>query len=112
MPELTILAMTGIIVISTFPDRNSAEKIARHALDKREAACVNLLAAESLYRWRGKLEHVVEFLAFFKTTKSKVAPLKESILKAHPYEVPEIVEIKMDSTSRNYLGWLNESVKG
>jgi len=99
----------GIIIISTYPNKKSILKIANLVVKKRLAACVNYIKIGSVYTWKGKLEDTKEFLAFFKTTQKAKELLKREIAKTHPYEVPEIVELKMDSVSKPYLDWLDKS---
>lgn len=100
----------GIIVFSTYPDKQTAAKIARKIVESKLAACVNLTEIRSLYWWKDKIEYSNECLAIFKSTRSKSKKLKEAISKSHPYEVPEIVEVKMNSVNSSYLRWMTESV--
>ena len=99
----------GIVIISTYPDKKSIFKTANTVVKKRLAACVNYTKIGSVYRWKGKLENTKEFLALFKTTQKAKALLKKEIARSHPYEVPEIVELRMDSVSKPYLDWLIQS---
>jgi len=99
----------GIIIISTYPNKKSILKIANLVVKKRLAACVNYTKIGSVYAWKEKLENTEEFLALFKTTQKAKELLKREIEKTHPYEVPEIVELKMDSVSKPYLDWLAKS---
>jgi len=99
----------GIVIISTYPNRKSISKIANRVVKKRLAACVNYAKIGSVYIWKGKMEDTEEFLALFKTTQRARELLKKEIAKTHPFEVPEIVEIKMDSISKPYLDWLVKS---
>lgn len=100
----------GIIVLSTYPDEQTAAKIARKIVESKLAACVNLTEIRSLYWWKNKIEDSKECLAIFKSTSNASKMLREAIAKSHPYEVPEIVEIKMNSVSSSYLRWMVESV--
>ena len=63
----------------------------------------------SIYAWQGKIENTPEYLAFFKTTTKNKKSLKEKIKGAHPYDVPEIAEIDVDSINKPYLDWLIDS---
>lgn len=99
----------GIIIISTYPNKKSILKIANWVVKKRLAACVNYTKIGSVYAWKGKMEDTEEFLALFKTTQKVKELLKREIENTHPYKVPEIVEIKMDSVSKRYLDWLAKS---
>lgn len=102
----------GIVIVSTYPDKKSISKVAHVVVQKRLAACVNYTKINSVYSWKGKIEDAKEFLALFKTTEKSKQQLKEEITKSHPYEVPEIVELKMNDVSIPYMKWLEESTLG
>lgn len=97
------------MIISTYPDRKSILKIANLVVKKQLAACVNFTKINSIYIWKGKMEKTEEFLAFFKTTSKTTLSLKNEIKKLHPYKVPEIAEIKINSINKSYLDWLVQS---
>ena len=101
----------GIIIISTFPDEKTAKSVAERLIKKKLCACVNLMKVRSLYSWNNKLENHEEYLTFFKSTSSASEELKSNIERAHPYEVPEIVELKMNRVSSSYMSWLAKSTK-
>jgi periplasmic divalent cation tolerance protein len=101
----------GIIIMSTFPDEKSAISVAERLINKKLCACVNLTKVRSLYSWNNKLEDHEEYLALFKSTSSTSDELKSNIERAHPYEVPEIVELKMNKVSSSYMSWLAKSTK-
>ncbi len=94
----------GSIIISTFQSRKSANIIAKKMISKKLCACVNIIKINSFYHWKNKLQYDNEYLCFFKTVSS--TKLKNELKKIHPYDLPEIVEIKMDSVDKNYLRWL------
>ncbi len=100
---------SGIIVISTFPDEESSASVARDLINKKLCACVNLTKVRSLYSWNNRLEDQTEYLALFKSTTNTLRELKSNIKGAHPYDVPEIVEIRMSDVSKSYMSWLVES---
>lgn len=102
----------GVIVISTFANEQAAHDVSKKLVESGLAACANLAPVRSIYAWRGKVEDHGECLVFFKTTKSSSKALKKEITKLHPYDVPEIVEIKMADVSRPYLEWLAGSTDG
>ena len=99
----------GIVLVSTYPDKKSISQIAHVVVEQKLAACVNYTQINSVYSWKGKIEDTEEFLALFKTTSKSKQKLKEEIAKSHPYDVPEIVEIKMDDVSVPYMKWLEAS---
>ena len=101
--------MRPVIIISTFPSKQSVTSIANQLVKKKLAACVNITKISSVYSWKGKIENQSEYLALFKTTKTKLRPLKKELEKLHPYDVPEIVEINPISINKPYLKWLVDS---
>ncbi|MDE1726137.1 MAG: divalent-cation tolerance protein CutA [Thaumarchaeota archaeon] len=101
----------GLVIVSTYPDKKSISKIADIVVNKGLAACVNYTKIHSVYAWKGKLENTEEFLALFKTTTRTKDLLKKEIAKTHPYQVPEIVELKMDSVNLSYQNWLINSTR-
>jgi periplasmic divalent cation tolerance protein len=101
---------SGVIIVSTFPTEESVKKIASDLiLNEKVCACVNLMRVQSVYNWQSELQDQVEILALFKTTNWHSERVKEEIKKRHPYQVPEIVELKMDSVSVSYLRWIEQS---
>ena len=101
--------MVSVILISTFPDKKTITDIANQLVEKKLVACVNITKISSVYSWKGKIENQSEYLALFKTTKTKLQPLKKELQKFHPYSVPEIVEINPISINKSYLKWLVDS---
>ncbi len=102
----------GIIVLSTYPDQETASKIAKDILESKLAACVNLTSIRSIYWWNEKIEYSNECLALFKSIGKTAKNLKEAIEQSHPYEVPEVVEITMNGASNSYLQWMADSIGG
>ena len=100
------MASIGVIILSTFPNEESAAEAARHVVSAKLCACVNFTPIRSIYPWNGQIEDQHEFIALFKTTSKSAKKLKAEIATLHPYEVPEIVELKMSNVSKPYLSWL------
>ena len=101
---------SGVLIISTFPSEESIAAISKDLIvSKRLCACVSLTKVRSVYYWNNKLEDQQEFIVLFKTTKLYAKRLKDEIKKLHPYEVPEILELKIDDVCRDYLSWLVQS---
>ena len=101
--------MKPIIIISTYPNKNSINKIANELVKNKIVACVNITKISSIYSWQGKIKNTSEYLALFKTTQKNKKSLKEKIKATHPYKVPEIAEINITSINKSYLKWLIES---
>jgi periplasmic divalent cation tolerance protein len=97
----------GVILISTFSDEKSLIDISnRLVAEKGICACVNYTPIKSIYMWKSKLHHETEFLAFFKTTFDLAETLKTEIKNIHPYDVPEVVLIKMSDVTPEYFEWM------
>ncbi|MGH9954725.1 MAG: divalent-cation tolerance protein CutA [Nitrososphaeraceae archaeon] len=100
------MASTGVIILSTFPSEELAADVANQVVSAKLCACVNFTKIRSIYSWQGKVEDQHEFIVLFKTTSKSAKRLKAEIVRLHPYEVPEIVELKMSNVSKPYLSWL------
>ena len=98
-----------VLLLSTYPDIEAARRAARGAVESRLAACVSMARAESVYEWRGEICEENEVLAVFKTTPERIARLKESLAGAHPYDVPELVELDADAAG-TYMDWVSGAV--
>ena len=98
-----------VVIVSTFPSKQSVTSIANKLVKKKLAACVNITKITSVYTWKGKVENQNEYLALFKTTKKNQLTLKKELKKLHPYDVPEIAEINVESINQPYMKWLVDS---
>ena len=101
--------MKAVVIVSTYPNKNSISKVANELVKSQLAACVNITKISSIYAWKGKIENSSEYLALFKTTEKNKKKLKQKIKDTHPYHVPEIAEIDVKSINNSYLKWLVES---
>ncbi len=99
-----------VILLSTYPDEQTAVKVVRKIVKSKLAACVSLSKVRSFYWWKDKIEDSNEYLAIFKSVKRNARKLRESIVESHPYKVPEIMELKVNHVSKSYLDWMVESV--
>ncbi len=101
-----------LLVITNMPDKISAEKLALQAIEQCAAACVNMLApCTSVYRWQNKIETISEIPVLFKTTDTAYARLETLILSAHPYELPEIVSLRVSDGLPEYLLWVDTETR-
>ena len=98
-----------VVIVSTFPSKQSVTSIANKLVKKKLAACVNITKISSVYTWKGKVQNQDEYLAFFKTTKKNLPTLKKELKKLHPYDVPEVAEINVESINQPYMKWLVDS---
>jgi len=95
-----------LLVITNLPDRASAETLAKALVDRRAAACVNILApCRSVYRWKGAVETAEEHPLFAKTTRDRYALLEKVVRELHPYELPEIIAVPLGGLPA-YLEWV------
>ncbi len=95
----------------TAPDRRAAKRIARTVLDRKLAACANLLPAESLYWWEGQIEEAKEIVVVFKTRRVLLHRLIDAVRKVHPYEVPCVVGYGMAAALPAYLRWIDAATE-
>lgn len=101
-----------IVVFITVASRQEARKIADGLLNKRLAACVNIVDnVESVFWWQGKLDKASELLLVVKSRKSKLAGIIKSVKSLHSYQVPEIIALPIIGGNKDYLDWLDESVR-
>jgi len=96
-----------ILVVTNLPDSGSAFNIARHLVQLRLAACVNVLTAvASFYEWEGKLEQATEHTLVAKTVRARYAEVERAIIERHPYSLPEIVAVDVTGGLPGYLEWV------
>ena len=101
------------VVLVTCATLEEARKIARHVVEKRLTACVNIVthAVESFYAWEGKLENSSEYLLIMKTTEERLEELQKQTISLHSYETPEFIVLPVVAGSEEYLKWVGESVE-
>ena len=101
-----------VVIFVTAASSGEGKKIARHLVETRLAACVNILQPmESVYRWEGKIAEEREFLLIIKSTGELFPEIKAEISKIHSYHTPEVICLPVIDGSRNYLQWVSDSVK-
>lgn len=100
------------LVLTTCGSLEEARSIAHALVERRLAACVNLVPQiESVYRWKGEVETTTEWLLIIKTTAGVFDNLRQALDTLHSYELPECIEIAVDAGSSAYLDWIGESVR-
>lgn len=101
----------GRQVTTTLPDRDTANRIGRHLVEERLAACAQVTGpVSSTYRWQGEVETAGEWYCHLKTMASRVDALIARLRELHPYETPEIVALPVAEGDPAYLRWIAESV--
>ena len=97
----------AVFVYTTWPSTVEAEQAGRALVERRLAACVNILPGMiSHYRWEGKVERAEEAVMIIKTRASLAAAVEAAVKELHSYSVPAIVVLPVESVEGNYLGWL------
>ena len=100
-------------VLTTLPDRETAERLATTLVEQRLAACVQVLGPiQSTYWWQEQVERVQEWLVLAKTLGRAWERLETTIRQEHPYEVPEILALPIVQGSRSYLDWIAQTLGG
>lgn len=100
-----------IVVLSTCATSREAKRIARSLVEKKLAACVNVLpAVQSVYRWQKKIEDTREVLLVIKSSRGLFESLCTELAKLHSYEVPEVVALPVVDGSEQYLQWMDREL--
>lgn len=98
-----------LLILCNAPDAACAQSIAQALVERRLAACVNILApCRSVYRWQGKVEEASEIPLLIKSTAARYAELESALRELHPYEVPEIIALPIAAGLPAYLGWVTQ----
>ncbi|MBI4985064.1 MAG: divalent-cation tolerance protein CutA [Rhodocyclales bacterium] len=99
--------METLLVLTTLPDAETARALAERLVERRLAACVNILApCRSVYRWQGRIEDATEVPLLIKTSAARYAALEAALRAEHPYELPEIVAVPLAGGLPEYLAWV------
>jgi periplasmic divalent cation tolerance protein len=100
------------IILTTTGSQQEARKIANALVERKLAACVNIVPkVESIYRWEGKIETAEEWLLVVKTTADAFGRVRDAIKELHSYDLPECVSISVEEGSEEYLQWIADQVQ-
>lgn len=95
------------IVLCTIDSIENAKKLAHNLVKDKLAACVNIVSGvTSVYEWKNEICEDSEYLLIIKTKSDLYEKLEAKIKELHPYEIPEIVSLKIDKGSKSYLDWI------
>ncbi|MFG6455631.1 divalent-cation tolerance protein CutA [Roseateles sp. BYS96W] len=95
-----------VAVFTTVSTRQQADLLARATVEQRLAACVQIEAIHSTYRWQGEIVNEPEVRLMLKTTQANYAALEVLLRQRHPYEVPAIFALPIAEASAPYAGWV------
>ncbi len=98
----------AIVVLTTVSSDEEAVRLVRTLLERRLIACGTLVpGARSMYRWQGKIADEAETFLLLKTRSGRIEALQEAFTELHPYKVPELLALAVDSGMEKYLEWIN-----
>jgi periplasmic divalent cation tolerance protein len=101
-----------IIVLTNMPERAAALRMAGALIERRLAACVNVIdGCTSVYRWQGETASAQELPMLIKTRVALFPEVEAVIRELHPYELPEIVAVPLTAGSADYLSWLADETR-
>ena len=100
-----------MVVLSTAPDESVAAELAAALVERRLAACVNLVpGVRSLYWWEGELQDDAEVLMVCKTDARRLDALTSMLQEMHPYDCPEVVALPVEGGAEAYLAWITDTL--
>jgi len=101
-----------VLILTTVPNKESAERIARTLVEERLAACVSVVPGlTSFYWWKGDLIAEQEIQLIIKATEFTIAKIESRLKELHPYELPEMVVLPVTSGSNAYLSWVRSETE-
>jgi periplasmic divalent cation tolerance protein len=106
------MATDKLVVLTTIDKENLAIKIADALVDRRLAACVNIISAGmSIYRWKEKVCRDREFKLFIKTQAHLFNEVRDTIREFHTYDLPEVIALPIEVGEEKVLKWYEETTK-
>ncbi|XP_070990608.1 protein CutA homolog isoform X1 [Oncorhynchus clarkii lewisi] len=99
------------VLLINCPNEQAAKDIGRALMERRMAACINILPRTStMYYWKGEVQDATEILMFVKTRTSKIQRVTDFVKSVHPYETPEVLSFPVEDGSLPYMKWMDEAV--
>ncbi len=100
-----------VVLLVTYPCDKDFVEWCKSLVERRLAACINIIDVKSVYLWENKTNIEDEVLLFIKTSRERAQELKKVIEAEHPYKVPEVVELSPVDVNKPYLEWVLDSVR-
>jgi periplasmic divalent cation tolerance protein len=101
--------ISHIVVLTTLPDEEQARALVRRLVEERVVACGTVLGrVTSVYRWEGAIEETAEVQVLLKTRRDLWKRLEAAVREKHPYDVPELLALPVESGLEAYLEWVSE----
>jgi periplasmic divalent cation tolerance protein len=102
-----------IVVLTTANTEGEAQRLAGLLLEKRQAACVNIVpAVDSRFWWQGRIDTAGESLLIVKTRASRLPEIIELIKGAHSNTIPETIALPIVGGNQDYLDWIDREAGG
>jgi len=99
------------LVLTTVATREDADRLARAMVEQRLAACAQISAIDSVYRWNGALQQEPEWRLLFKTTEARTPALQAALRAEHPYELPAIVALPCSHALAEFAAWVGDETQ-
>ena len=101
--------MTAIAVVTTVGDKREARRMAHALVEAGLAACAQIEKIDSIYAWKGSIEHGTEYRVLFKTTEARYEAVESAIREMHSYELPAIYAVAVERIFGPYAAWIESS---
>jgi periplasmic divalent cation tolerance protein len=100
-----------ILAMTSCSTPEEADRIASALVEERLAACVQIHAARSVYRWAGQIERADEWILQIKTREALADAVRDRIVALHSYDLAEFVVLKIEAASADYAAWVEAKTK-
>ena len=96
-----------VLIYTTFPDLQCAEKLSQLLVEKKLAACANMFSPMiAIYQWKDEMQRDEEVAVLFKTTRTRREELSNKLAQLHPYDTPAIICFDAAHVEGSYLSWV------
>lgn len=99
------------LVVTTLASAEAARAMAQDLVGRRLAACAQITAIESVYRWQGTIAHEPEWRLLLKTRADRAHALMDAVRAAHPYELPSILVLAVQAADPAFAAWVDEETR-